>query len=73
MGNPKRVKRSDISKRLHKLYDTATSQGWVVYRTNNQHLKWVPPEGEYVFSGSTPAVTAVQHIQTELRKKGLRT
>jgi hypothetical protein len=39
---------------LNELARDCISEGWVVEQTNGNHLKWTAPNGEFVFSASTP-------------------
>ncbi len=53
---------------------TAKRQGWVISQTNNNHLRWVNPEGRSTFTPGSPSVngTGIIRIKSKLKRAGLR-
>ena len=43
-----------IPKHLRPLARRARAQGWTITVTGSGHLKWNPPRGQAVITGSTP-------------------
>lgn len=43
-----------IPEHLRPLARRARAEGWVITRTGSGHLKWRPPRGPAVITGSTP-------------------
>lgn len=60
-----------MNKDIKQLIGQATKQGWRVERTRNDHLKWIPPQGAFIISASTPSDSrAIKHITKSLEKAG---
>jgi hypothetical protein len=59
------------NKELGELVAEAEGQGWVVIRRVNNHLKWISPVGQTVFTSGTPSdVRAVKNIKRDLARFG---
>lgn len=70
-GLLKEVKMSAL-KELNNLLNLAVTQGWWVERSNNNHYKVYPPNGNIVFISSTPSdYRAIKNIERDLRANGL--
>lgn len=69
------VTRRDVPKDYVPLYNAAIDQGWTVELAGkrNSHLRWINPQGESVYSGSTPSCngTGIIRIIAKLRRAGL--
>jgi hypothetical protein len=52
----------------------AEAQGWTVSRRPNGHLKWVSPDGEVDWSGSTPngGQRSNENMKAKLKRRGLK-
>lgn len=63
-----------IPQQLRPLARQAAAEGWVITRTGGGHLRWKPPEGAPVFTGSTPKRFGHGDMNTrgQLAKAGLR-
>lgn len=59
------------SERLKQIVKTATDQAWTVELTNGGHVKFTAPNGDMIFTGSSPGVTAHRNLRAQLRKAGL--
>jgi hypothetical protein len=60
-----------VPKDLKVLMDDATSQGWVITKTNGGHFKWLSPLGMFFFSAQTPSDhRALKNIKRDLRMYG---
>lgn len=59
------------NKDLQQLIYKAEKQGWIISRTKGSHLKWKPPQGQFVISAYSPSdPRAIKNIVKELRRKG---
>jgi hypothetical protein len=48
-------------------------QGWEVAPTKNNHLMFISPKGERIYTGSTPQdVRSVRNLRAQLRQKGFQ-
>ena len=68
------MKRISITsnRELGELILLAQSQGWVITKRTNNHLKWVAPSGFVYFSSVTPSDgRAIKNIKSDLRRAGL--
>jgi predicted RNA binding protein YcfA (HicA-like mRNA interferase family) len=64
---------STIPKELQPAAKHARKAGWTVEPTRGGHLAWVPPEGQTVYSPSTPSCSrSVANVLAKLRRAGLR-
>lgn len=64
-------KTNGVPKDLKVLMDQATTQGWVITKTNGGHFKWVSPIGKFFFSAQTPSDhRALQNVKKDLRLNG---
>ena len=59
---------------LKPLFKAAKEQGWKVEYTDGGHLKWIPPEGEFAITPSTPSDgrRGFLNARSTLRKAGLK-
>jgi predicted RNA binding protein YcfA (HicA-like mRNA interferase family) len=58
-------------KELRVLIQEAEAQGWEVTRAKTNHFRWRSPQGDCVFSSSTPSDwRVVMKITKDLRKYG---
>lgn len=57
---------------LRKIAAQAREQGWQVEMTRKSHIKFVPPQGELVYSSGTPSDRRAQlNLVSRLRRQGL--
>lgn len=57
---------------LRDLIACAESQDWTITRTANDHYRWRGPQGQLVFSASTPSDRrAIKNLRALLRREGL--
>jgi hypothetical protein len=62
-----------IDRKLRALLELATEQHWEVRIRTNNHLVWVSPAGEKVFSAATPSdYRAVKNLARDLKHHGLQ-
>ena len=62
-----------IPKEYKHLADKAKKQGWMVYKTKNNHFKWVPPtpDKKVVISSATPSdINALHNFVQDLKHSG---
>lgn len=68
------MKRHSNSKELNKVIKEAKKQRWVVVKTKKNHIKWVNPQGEVVYSACTPSdFRAIKNILEDLKRRGFVT
>lgn len=61
-----------MKKRLKELVREAERQGWTVEIRRSGHLKWTAPNGDMVFSPSTPSdYRGLKNLTRDLRHRGL--
>jgi predicted RNA binding protein YcfA (HicA-like mRNA interferase family) len=59
------------SKDLRQLIKQAEKQGWRVKVTGGNHLKWLPPRGQFVISSFSPSdPRAIKNLTKQLEKEG---
>jgi predicted RNA binding protein YcfA (HicA-like mRNA interferase family) len=62
------------NKELNLLIRKAKKQGWVVFQTRANHLRWEAPDGAYVTSSCSPSDNyAVKQITRDLQRHGFIT
>ncbi len=57
------------NKDITKLARSARKQGWKVETTKGDHLKWIPPIGQFVITAQSPR--RMESMKRQLRKAGL--
>jgi len=67
------VTRAKIPADYKKLYNAAVKQGWEIYFTGSNHLRWINPQGISVFTPKSPSVngTGLIRIIHKLKNAGL--
>lgn len=58
-------------KDVEKLARKARKAGWRVEVTSSNHLRWTPPEGDFIISGLTASSGGTTALKQKLRKAGL--
>ena len=58
----------DIQKMMRKAEKT---EGWKVEITKNNHIRFLPPQGEIIIAGLTPNDSGVLQTRKRLRRAGL--
>jgi len=60
------------NKELNDLWRKAERQGWTVGITPGGHIKWQPPEGDFIISSATPSDSQIiRTIRRDLERAGL--
>lgn len=62
-------------KHLRKIIKKAKKQGWLVERTKNSHVKFIPKDKSQrpVYTGSTPSdKRALLNLKKDLERSGLK-
>lgn len=59
-------------KDLEKLARNARRAGWSVELTKGNHVRWTPPEGDFIIGGLTSSSRGVQNLRARLRRAGLQ-
>ena len=70
---PKVICARNLHRDFRGLAELAQEQGWTLFKTNGNHIKWQPPKGHFVVSATTPSDwRALQNTKSNLRKAGLK-
>jgi hypothetical protein len=63
---------SSNRKEVTTLIRIATKCGWIVIMTKSGHYKWTAPNGDFLFSSSTPSDwRGLERLKQDLRRRGL--
>jgi hypothetical protein len=66
------VCRRSVPRELQPAFDLALALGWRTEALGSGHLRWVPPEGRFVVTSSTPSDgRGVRNALAMLRRAGL--
>lgn len=72
MSESKPIHPSQIDPILRPLARWAVDHGWTIFTRRTQHLRWIGPDGQLVFSSKSPGdVRAAQRVRRDLRRAGL--
>lgn len=67
-------KRLGTDKDVQKIADKAVAAKWVVEHTDNQHLRFKPPQRDkpiVIYSMTSSDWRAIRNLRSQLRKSGL--
>lgn len=71
-GGPLVMGNFGANKDVEKIIRIARKQGWDVQMTKGNHIKFIPPNGDFIISGLSMRDSGVLQLKKRLKKAGLQ-